>query len=98
MSIRSIRQILVVAFGITLSGIALARNPPALVRQQEAATLATRSSAGYRDMNVRFGAIGLRSPQVLRAAGGYRDMNYRFPGGSLSSVQMASTSTPSRWR
>jgi len=98
MSIRSIRQILVVAFGVTLSGIALARNPPALVRQQEAAANATRTSGGYRDINVRFGAIALRSPQVMRAAGGYRDMNYRFPGGSLGAMQMASTSTQSRWR
>ncbi|HXK16915.1 MAG TPA: hypothetical protein VNG33_03905 [Polyangiaceae bacterium] len=98
MSNRSIRQILIVAFGVTLSGIALARNPPALVQQQQAAAHATRASGGYRDINVRFGAVALRSPRVMRAAGGYRDMNYRFPGGSLGPAQMASTSTSSRWR
>lgn len=98
MSIRSIRQILVVAFGVTLSGIAFARNPPALIKQQEAAAHATLASAGYRDINVRFGAVPLRSPQVMRAAGGYRDINYRFPGASLNPAQMASMATQSRWR
>ncbi len=74
---RSFRQALVVAFGLTLSGVAFARNPPVLVKQQQAANQAA-PSAGYRDINLRFGVVPARSPEVIRAAGGYRDMNHRF--------------------
>lgn len=78
MSTRSIRQILVVAFGLSISGMAFARNPPALVKQQQAAAHATQSSNGYRDMNARFGSVANRAPSVTRESGGYRDINVRF--------------------
>jgi hypothetical protein len=98
MSIRSFRQILIVAFAVFLSSLAFARNPPALVKQQQAAANATQTSGGYRDVNWRFGIVPARSPEVMRAAGGYRDINYRFPGASLTARQTASKSVPSRWR
>ena len=98
MSMRSVHQALVIAFGLSLSGFAFARNPPALVRQQEAAAHATRASAGYRDINWRFGIVPARTPEVMRAAGGYRDMNYRFGGESQLPTQTAAASTTSRWR
>lgn len=78
MSTRSIRQVLVVAFGLSLSSVALARNPPALVKQQEAAAHAVKTSNGYRDMNVRFATAKAQAPTELREAGGYRGMNVRF--------------------
>ena len=74
---RSFRQILIVAVGLSVSGAAFARNPPALVKQQAAAN-AARTSGGYRDLNARFGTVGARTPEVMRAAGGYRDIHYRF--------------------
>lgn len=99
MSIRSFRQILIVALGVFSSSIAFARNPPALVKQQQAATHATPSGGGYRDVNWRFGVVPARAPQVLRAAGGYRDINYRFPGNNrINPAQTASTAAPARWR
>jgi len=78
MSTRSFRQFLIVAFGVSLSSLAFARNPPALVKQQQAAAHATQTSNGYRDINARFGAVPARTPEVMRAAGGYRDIHYRF--------------------
>lgn len=98
MSKRSFRQILVVAFSLTLSGFAFARNPPALVKQQQAAAHATQSGGGYRDSNVRFGVVGARSPEVMLASGGYRDINYRFSTSAAHGTHTASQSTPSRWR
>jgi len=98
MSIRSMHQAVVIAFGLSVSGLALARNPPALVKQQEAAAHATRASAGYRDINWRFGIVPARTPEVMRAAGGYRDINYRFGGTSRVPTQVASASATSRWR
>ena len=99
MSNRSFRQILVVAFGLSLSSLAFARNPPSLVKQQQAAANATQSSGGYRDITWRFGVVPARSPQVMRAAGGYRDIHYRFPGSSdPQAVQTASTTTRAHWR
>lgn len=95
---RSIHQAVVIAFGLSLSGLAFARNPPALVKQQQAAAHATRASGGYRDINWRFGIVPARTPEVMRAAGGYRDINYRFGGTSRVPTQVASTSTTSRWR
>jgi hypothetical protein len=97
MSQRSLRQVLVVAFSLTLSGFAFARNPPALVKRQQAAAHATQSSGGYRDINWRFGSVPARSPRVLREAGGYRDINWRF-GTAYQAVRMASQAVPSRWR
>jgi hypothetical protein len=79
MSMRPLRQLLVVAFAVSLSSLAFARSPAALVRQQQAGAHATQTSHGYRDLNWRFGVVGARSPEVMRAAGGYRDVNYRFP-------------------
>lgn len=73
---RSFRQVLVVAFGLTLSGVVFARNPPVLVKEQAANQAAP--SAGYRDINLRFGVVPARAPEVIRAAGGYRDIHYRF--------------------
>ncbi|RYZ07766.1 MAG: hypothetical protein EOO73_10565 [Myxococcales bacterium] len=78
MSVRSIRQILVVAFGVSISSLALARTPPSLVMQQQAAARATESSGGYRDMNLRFGSVAERAPAARLASGGYRDMHHRF--------------------
>jgi hypothetical protein len=95
---RSIHQAVVIALGLSLSGLAFARNPPALVKQQQAAAHATRASAGYRDINYRFGIVPARTPEVMRAAGGYRDINYRFGGTWPSPTQVASTSKTARWR
>jgi hypothetical protein len=98
MSVRSVRQVLIVALGVFSSSIAFARNPPSLVKQQEAAAHATKGSGGYRDINWRFGAVPTRSPQVMTASGGYRDIHYRFPAAQASAHRTASTSTPARWR
>jgi len=98
MSMRPVRQFLIVAFGLSLSGLAFARNPPALVKQQQAAEHATRVSGGYRDLNWRFGIVPARTPEVMRAAGGYRDMNYRFGGILQRPMRAATTVTTSRWR
>jgi hypothetical protein len=98
MSKFSFRQIVIVAFGVSISSLAFARNPPALVKQQQAAANATRSSGGYRDINWRFGAVPARSPEVVRAAGGYRDIHYRFQNGTAKAPQTASEAVPSRWR
>lgn len=97
MSTRSFGQILTVAFGMSLSSAALARNPPALVKVQEAAAHATQTSGGYRDINARFGAVPARTPEVMRAAGGYRDIHSRF-GADHGPERTASTSTSSRLR
>ena len=98
MSTRSIHQALLIAFGLSLSSLAFARNPPALVKQQQAASHATRASAGYRDINWRFGIVPARKPEVMRATGGYRDINYRFGGTSRVPTQAASAAKTSRWR
>jgi hypothetical protein len=97
MSTRSFGQILTVAFGVSLSSMAFARNPPALVKQQQAAAQASDGGAGYRDINSRFGSIPARTPEVMRAAGGYRDMHQRF-GAAPQHDETASQSVPSRWR
>ncbi len=97
MSTHSFGQILTVAFGVSLSSTALARNPPALVEQQQAAAHATQSSGGYRDITARFGAVPARSPEVMRASGGYRDIHHRF-GAAPSAPQTASASTSPRLR
>jgi hypothetical protein len=98
MSTRSFGQILTVAFGVSISSLAFARNPPALVQQQEAAAHATQSSNGYRDITSRFGAVPARSPEVMRAAGGYRDIHYRFSSPATTSVETALQSTTSNVR
>jgi hypothetical protein len=98
MSKHSFRQFVIVAFGVSISSLALARNPPALVKQQQAAANAEQASGGYRDINTRFGTVAARSPQVLRSAGGYRDIHYRFQSGELRAAHTASASVPSRWR
>lgn len=98
MSTRSVRQALVIAFGLSLSSLAFARNPPSLVKLQQATSHATRDSAGYRDINWRFGAVGARTPQVMREAGGYRDIRYRFGQTSRASTQTASAARSSGWR
>jgi hypothetical protein len=98
MSKRSVYQALVIAFGLSLSGLAFARNPPVLVKEQRAAAHATRASAGYRDINGRFGVVPAHTPAVMRAAGGYRDLHYRFGGASRLPMHAASASTASRWR
>lgn len=78
MSTRSIRQVLVVAFGLSLSSLALARTPAPLAAQQRAAASATQEGGGYRDMNYRFGAIAERAPETAKVSGGYRDIHARF--------------------
>ena len=83
MSNRPLRQVLVVAFGLSVSGLAFARNPPALVKEQQAAAqssaAAAKTSGGYRDLNTRFGVVPARSPQLMSASGGYRDIHVRLP-------------------
>jgi|1185.fasta_scaffold39974_2 hypothetical protein len=99
MSIRSFRQILVVALSVFSSSLALARTPPSLAKLQQAAAHATQEGGGYRDINWRFGVVPARSPQVMRAAGGYRDINYRFPSNAtLKPTQTASNAAAARWR
>jgi hypothetical protein len=78
MSNRLLGQGLIVALGLSLSGVAFARNPPVLVEQQQAAAHAVKTSGGYRDLNARFGSVPGRAPQVMREAGGYRDIHARF--------------------
>jgi hypothetical protein len=92
---RSFGQILGVAFGMSLSSLAFARNPPALVAQQKAAENATETSGGYRDINSRFGAVPALAPEVMRAAGGYRDINSRF-GADASGARTAASSAARR--
>ena len=75
---RIINQGLVLAFSLSVTGFAFARNPPALMKQQHVAAHTGKSSAGYRDINWRFGTVAGRAPEVVRAAGGYRDIYYRF--------------------
>jgi len=99
MSSKSIRQLLIVAFGVSLSSLAFARNPPSLVKRQQAAAHATQGGGGYRDITWRFGVVPARSPEVMRADGGYRDIHSRFAGTTLNVTRSASrSSTPSRWR
>lgn len=78
MSIRPIRQLSIVAFAVSLTGVAFARTPPSLQQRQQASAQATRSSGGYRDINRRFGAVAARPPVVVQTTGGYRDILYRF--------------------
>jgi hypothetical protein len=98
MSIRSFRQILVVALGVSFSSVAFARTPPSLAKLQQASESAVRASGGYRDINWRFGSVPARSPQVMRSAGGYRDVYHRFPGAVPSTPRSASNPVTSRWR
>jgi hypothetical protein len=73
------RQLLVLAVGVSITGIAAAHSPPSLMQRQAASEHATRSSAGYRDMHARFGDVTVLAPRVMKAAGGYREIAYRFP-------------------
>ena len=75
---RSFQKFVIVALGLSLSGLAFAHSPPALVKQQQASAHATQSGGGYRDVNWRFGSVPARTPSVMRAAGGYRDIHWRF--------------------
>jgi hypothetical protein len=99
MSTRSVRQIIALAFTLSLSGIASARQPASLVKLQQAAAASpsAKSSGGYRDLEWRFGPVASRNPMVVAAAGGYRDINTRF-GVSPQLVRTAATTTPARWR
>lgn len=76
---RAYRQFLVVAVGLSISGLAAAHSPPSLVQRQAASEQATQSSSGYRDMHARFGDVTALAPRVMKAAGGYRDIAHRFP-------------------
>jgi hypothetical protein len=98
MSMRSFRQILVVALGVSFSGLAFARTPPSLAKLQQTSESSTRVSGGYRDINWRFGVVPARAPQVMRSAAGYRDIHHRFPGGAPSASRSASNPVSSRWR
>jgi hypothetical protein len=73
------RQFLVVAVGLSITGLAAAHNPPSLVQRQAASEHATQGSAGYRDMHARFGDVAVLAPRVMKSAGGYRDIAHRFP-------------------
>lgn len=95
---RSIHQVLAIAFALSFSGLALARNPPVLVKRQQAAAHATQGSGGYRDINWRFGNVAARTPEVMRADGGYRDIRYRFGIASPRPTHAASAARVSRWR
>lgn len=94
---RYIHHALVIALSLSITSLALARQPPALVEQQRAADSATQSSAGYRDITWRFGVVASRAPQVLRASGGYRDIHHRF-GRASGLPTHASAATTWRWR
>ena len=69
MSRKLIVRSMIFAFTLTLSGMASARRPPALVEQQERVAgifdtcPAGRSTSGYRDMLARFGPT-LRTPRA----------------------------------
>ena len=76
---RAYRSILVVAAGLSITGLAAAHSPPSLVARQQAAVHAVQGSGGYRDIHARFGDVTLRTPRVMKASGGYRDVAYRFP-------------------
>jgi hypothetical protein len=75
---RAYHQAITLALVLTVSGIAAAHSPPSLVKRQAAAAHAQKSSAGYRDMHVRFGDATVRSARVVQAPGGYRDIAHRF--------------------
>jgi hypothetical protein len=69
-----VRNLSALAFSLTLTGTAFARNPPALLEAQRADE-SLPSSAGYRDAYARgSGAIDSRG----YAGGGYRDSVARF--------------------
>lgn len=72
------RQVITLALALTVTGIAAAHSPPSLVKRQAAAAHAQKSSAGYRDMHVRFGDTTVRSARAVQAPGGYRDIAHRF--------------------
>jgi hypothetical protein len=94
MSKRSAHSFIVVALGVSITGLAAARSPAPLVERQHAATHATQSSSGYRDVHARFGDVGQLAPRVMKAAGGYRDMALRFAGVTKESGEMASKAKP----
>lgn len=98
MPIRSIHQAVIIAFGLSLSGLALARNPPALVKQQAAVESGASASRGYRDINWRFGIVPERAPGVLRVVGGYRDIQVRFGRAARLPTHVTSASMRARWR
>lgn len=98
MPIRPVHQAVIIAFGLSLSSLALARNPPALVKQQEAVEAGARASRGYRDINWRFGIIPEREPGVMRVAGGYRDILVRFGRPARLPTHVTSASMRARWR
>jgi hypothetical protein len=97
MSTRSIRQVLVVAFGLSLSSLALARTPAPLAARQQAAASATQEGGGYRDMNYRFGAVAERMPGTVKVSGGYRDIHTRLAQ-VTSNRETASAQAPSQVR
>jgi hypothetical protein len=97
-SMRSFSSFIVLALALCTTSLALARNPPSLVARQQAASQATRTGGGYRDVNWRFGVVPARTPVVSRSAGGYRDMNWRFSRLARDEVRMASAVRPARWR
>jgi len=96
---RSVSSFIILALTLCTSSLAFARNPPSLVALQRAASEATRTGGGYRDINWRFGVVPGRSPVVSREAGGYRDINWRFGRSGAGYSRMASSAAlPARWR
>jgi hypothetical protein len=75
----ALRSSFVIAFSLSITGLAAAHHPPSLLQRQAAAEEATQSSAGYRDTHARFGDVAALAPRVLAAPRGYRDIAYRFP-------------------
>ena len=95
---RSFRHVLIIAFGVSLSGLAAARTPPSLVKEQQASANASRTSNGYRDINQRFGSVPTLAPRVTRDASAYRDINYRFGLAAPRSLETASQGAAGRVR
>lgn len=90
---RSLHQFVVVALGLSFSAAAFAHSPPVLVKQQQAASHATREAGGYRDIHARFAGTGVSTPESTHTAAGYRDINWRF-GGLMPSRRIMARTVP----
>ena len=91
---RIIQRSLATAFVLSVTGMAFARQPPALTKAQRATERAiacegatAQSGAGYRAAFVRFGPQRESSPsQVAKASPGYRGMKGSGTGNAASHV------------
>src|SRR5690349_3237989 len=89
-----IHRSLITAFVLSIGGVAFARQPPALIKAQQAAEHAAvcegraQPGAGYRDAMVRFAAPAQASPTQVAKAAGYRDSVKRF-GSAFATPEFA---------